>query len=376
MMRDLIGTGELIRGFCPEPFLPIRSAFERNFLTLGETGAAVAIYHKGKCVVHLCGGYADIENRLVWNNQTLVTTYSAGKPMVALSILKLFDSGLVNLDEPVASYWPAFARTGKEEVTLRMTLNHLAGVPYLETALGTEDFYDWDKLISLHEDQRPIWKPGTVCAEHALFYGHILGEIVRRVDGRSIGKFFADEIARPTNSEFVFGVPQDSLANCANISQFSPAMKQGLGKTPLMHNVLLSPPGLFDADVINSASWRTNSIPAVNGHATADGLARLYAFLSGDGSIDGNRLLSEHAVNLIKQPKEAMFEQVFGAPVRYSFGFQQSGSDFGMAGVGGSLAFGNSKHQASFAYLTRHMDDHSRAGNIAKSLVECLENST
>ncbi|MFW9952692.1 MAG: serine hydrolase domain-containing protein, partial [Candidatus Thorarchaeota archaeon] len=194
-----------IHGYCDDRFLPVKEAFKQNFELGLEVGASFAVTLNGQLVVDLWGGYKDKAKLQPWEENTIVNVFSTTKIMTALCIHMLVDRGLINVDDPVAKYWPEFAQNGKELIPIKLILSHSAGLPGFDKKISEDTLYDWDRIIRLIASQKPWWKPGSKIGYHSMTFGYILGEIVRRVIGKSIGTFFREEIAEPLHIDFHIG---------------------------------------------------------------------------------------------------------------------------------------------------------------------------
>ena len=382
-----------IQGFCAPGFERVREAFALNFAERGEVGAAVALYLEGRPMVDLWGGVAhpaggagtpgatagaapgaDPAAGPAWRENTLVHLYSVTKPLAALALLKLVDAGAVALDEPVARYWPEFAQAGKEAVTVRHLLSHQAGLLGLRAPQPAELLLDWEGLVAALAAEAPWWPPGTRHGEHALFYGHLVGEVVRRVSGRSLGGFLRAEITGPWELDFHVGLRDEEIERCATVVGMTPEWRAGLAAAygPLYAEALDNPPGRLDGAVVNGAAWRRAEIPAINGHATARGIARLYGGLACDEPPWGRRLLSPALLDEALSD-QAVGEDIFlGRHVRWGLGFQLDTDGFGHGGLGGAIGWGNRALRFGFGYVTNRMAEHDRAlaayGAVADTL--------
>ncbi|MGK2964707.1 MAG: serine hydrolase domain-containing protein, partial [Tepidiformaceae bacterium] len=284
----------MIEGEVAPGYEAVREAFERCFTELGETGAGACVYVDGRAVVDLWSGAADSASWRAWERDTLVNVYSVSKPFAATCLLMLIDRGLVELDAPVARYWPEFAQAGKADVPVRWLLTHEAGVLLLREPQPREAIFDWERMTALLAGEAPWWEPGMRHGELAYFFGHLVGEVVRRVDGRTPGQFLRDEIAGPWGLDFAFGLDDAAIGRCATLEGADAAWREELGAVPgsLYAMALDNPPAALYGEVVNSEAWRRAEVPAVNGHGTARGVARFYAGLAGGGELDGVRLLS------------------------------------------------------------------------------------
>ena len=238
-----------VSGHCDPRFVAVREEFARNFAERGEVGAAVCIVVDGTTVVDLAGGWADPVTGAPWRDDTLVNFYSVGKAFVALLVLQLVDAGLVALDEPIARVWPEFAAAGKDGATLRHALCHRAGVPAIREPLRNEDLWDWDRMAGALAATAPWWEPGTRHAYHTNTYGHLLGEVVRRVSGEHCGRRLA-ALAGPLEADLYVGVPAAEQHRCAQVlfeSLGHPAAlrRRARGRRPHGDAELLQPAGLL-----------------------------------------------------------------------------------------------------------------------------------
>ena len=260
-----------VQGFVHGRFDPVRECFAGILAAQPGTGAAFAAWCEGRLVVDLWGGYADSGRRRRWEAGSVVQPYSVSKPFAAVCALRLVQAGRLKLDAPVQRYWPGF----RAPATVRQVLSHQAGVVMLDRPVPTEAFYDWDRLCALLAEQQPAWEPGTAHGESALLYGHLVGELVRRVDGRSVGRFLAEEICGPAGLDFAFGLSPGQQARAVDLTGLDDTFRAGnaVGRPALYRLATTNPPGAQDAAVVNSAAWRAAEIPAVNGHGTAAAVA-------------------------------------------------------------------------------------------------------
>lgn len=337
-------TGDVAPGFDA-----VRDAFERCFDELGETGAAFSARVRGRPVADLRGGEG-------FRRDSLVHVYSVTKPMAAFCVLVLFDRGLVGLDDAVARYWPEFAQAGKGRTTVRQLVSHQAGLIALREPQPGAVLFDWDRTCALLAAEAPWWEPGTGHGEHALFYGHLCGELVRRIDGRSLGAFWREEVARPWQLDFHIGLGAAERSRVVDLEGAMPPLAGALAGVALSN-----PPGALDLDIVNSEAWRTAEIPAVNGHGTADAIARFYAGLLGGGKLDGVRLVAAETVGAMTAGEMSAHDPVIDDEVTWGLGVWVDHDGYGMGGVGGSLAMADADLGLAEAYVTRRMGDHDRA---------------
>jgi CubicO group peptidase (beta-lactamase class C family) len=325
------------------------------------TGAAVAVWLDGRWLVDLWGGVADASGGRAWGPDSIVQPYSVTKPFVAVCALRLVERGALDLDAAVQRYWPEFTA----HATVRHLLSHQAGVVALDAPAPTDLFFDWDAMCSRLAAQPPLWEPGTAHGESALFYGHLVGEIVRRIDGRSIGGFLRDEVCAPVGLDFAIGLGLTDQARAVEITGLEELRVPVAGEPELYRRAIANPPGARDAAVVNSARWRAAEIPAVNGHGTARAIAGFYAALL-EGRTLAPTLLAEatsvHASGI---------DQVFGHDNAFGLGFGVDANGFGMGGLGGSYG-GASRDGYTIAFVTGSMGTHDRATSIENALRTCL----
>lgn len=365
----------LVDGHCSAGFEAIGDAFRRCFSELGETGAAACVYHDGRPVADLWGGIADPTSGRLWSRDALVNVYSVTKPFAAMCLLRLVDAGRVDLDVPVARYWPDFAQAGKSDIPVRWLLTHQAGLLGIRQPLPAEAILDWDRIVAMLAAEAPWWTPGERHGEHAVFFGHLVGEVVRRVTGQPIGRTLRDEIARPWGVDVHVGLDAELEHRCATVVGMDDAWRKGLGigTGSLGDRALGNPPGLVDAETINGRAWRRAEVPAINGHGSAHGIARFYAGLSMGGALDGVRVLSEGLVREACSVQSSGEDVLLRRPVDWGLGFQVTSDGFGMGGLGGALGWGNREHRFGFGYVTHRMADHDRAMTVFRALADILD---
>ncbi len=352
-----------IAGGCHPVFAGVRTAFAENFASRGEVGAAVCVIRGGEVVVDLTGGFRDAGRRQPWARDTIVDFYSVGKALVALSVLRLVDAGRVGLDDPIASVWPEFAAEGKQAATVRHALCHRAGVPAITERLTNEDLWSWDRMTAALAASTPWWEPGTRHSYHTNTYGHLVGEIARRVDGRMPGELLRD-VAAPLDADVWFGVPPEDQSRCAEllwdqaIPDFDPFVIEDDDARMTMTSYF-NPPGYCSAGVVNTTDWRSAEIPATNGHGTAVGVARIYAAL-----LEPDRVLSAGMVAEATRPQSEGFCSTLGEDVTFGLGFKPTtprrpfGPNpraFGHFGTGGSLGFADPDTGIAFGYVMNHV---------------------
>ena len=344
-------------------FEAVRDAFEAVLADQPGTGAGLAVWHAGEWMVDLWGGWADEAHTRPWRSDTLVMPYSVTKPFAAVCVLLLADRGEVGLDEPMQTYWPELtART-----TVREVLAHRSGLLVLDADAPEEAFYDWDLMCSLLARQQPAWPPGTAQGESALFYGHLLGEVVRRVDGRSLGRFLAEEVCGPQGLDFQVGLSGADLSRAAELTGFGAGLEQASQARPaLAERALGNPPGARDPAVVNSERWRRAEIPAVNGHGTARAVAGLYVALEHGG------LLSPalHRELLTGRGEEP--DRFVGDVREWGLGVVLDEDGYGMGGLGGSFGWWSRAGGYAISFLTGHVADHARGDRLESAVRDVL----
>ncbi|MFQ6855721.1 serine hydrolase domain-containing protein [Streptomyces sp. 35M1] len=359
-----------IHGHCDDRFARVRDAFEENFTERGELGAAVTVLVDGEPVVDLWGGWADAARTRPWERDTLVNVWSTGKGPTALCAHVLADRGLLDLDAPVARYWPEFAANGKVSVLVRHLLSHRSGVAGPDSPLTLEELYDWDTACARLAATAPWWEPGTRSGYHAISYGFLVGEVVRRITGLRPGAFLRQEITGPLGIDFTFGLPESETHRLAELVQERPdrAAQAALldRMTPVAVASLLNPP--TGRAVANTPAWREAEIPAANGHGTARAVAALYGILAGRGSLDGHRILSERAAARAGEGQGACRDLVLGdgfpRDTEIALGFWLSGANrsygpdpraLGHDGAGGSCGLADPDASIALGYVMNRM---------------------
>ena len=369
----------VLNGHCDPAFEAVREAFLRNFEEDGELGAAVAVTHRGRLVVDLWGGWCDPARTRPWQADTLVCMMSVGKAVSALAIHMLADRGLIDVDDPIAKYWPEFAQNGKADIPVRWGLSHLAGIPVADKA-PPGSIYDAEVMADAVAAQAPLWPPGTVKCYHSATMGYLCDALVRRVDGRSIGTFVREEIAGPLGLDYHIGVPEADLGRCADMVR-SKGNLLDLAQTGAKNDLLSRiwkqlPPG----EDYNSVAWRRAEIPSANGHGNARAIARLFGVLACGGSADATTLLSRRALD------RALAEQWRGVSISSGLNFRlglgfflnnppdrpmgTSSRAFGHSGAGGAQAIGDPDAGIGFAYSPNLMHGGLDIGVRALRLIE------
>ena len=352
-----------VDGHAEPRFESVRETFVEIVEAQAGTGAGLAVWHAGRWVVDVWGGYRDAERTMPWESNSIVMTYSVTKPFAAVCALLLVDRGLLELDAPVNRYWPGF----ESGADVRQVLSHQAGIVVLDEPADTSLFYDWPQMCARLEKQQPSWVPGTAIGESALLYGHLVGELVRRVDGRSLGAFLRDEVCAPLGLEFAIGLDAQQRARAVELTGFDAILAEAESRPPLYRRALGNPPGVRSAEVVNSDAFRAAEIPAINGHGTARGVAGLYAALL------GGQLLSPGLLAEATTAQASGIDLVFGGPERsWGLGFSVDDDGFGMGGTGGSVGWASVVGEYAIGFVTGSMGNHDRADRLENAFRSCL----
>ncbi|MEU6309840.1 serine hydrolase domain-containing protein [Streptomyces sp. NPDC047014] len=382
-----------IQGVVAEGFEPVRDAFVRNFEVLGDRGAAVSVYRDGRKVVDLWGGTKDADGTAPWTEDTAQIVRSATKGVAAAVPLLLHQRGLLDLDAPVASYWPEFKAGGKERVRVRDLLAHRAGVPALDRRLSAAEAADGVSGAAAVAAQRPFWEPGGAHGYHAQTYSWLLSELVLRVTGRTLGAVLAEEIAEPLGLDFWIGIPESEAHRVGRVAPVDPPETAGVLRTRPRRNVseaYADPASLtrraFAAiDPLpdeNDPAYRAAELPASNGIGTARGLARFYAATLGVVE-DGARILTPASTALAAREHAAGPDRVLVVNTRFGAGYMLHGpaspllspASFGHPGRGGSLGFADPEAGIAFGYVTNALAKSVTADPRAQALVRALKSA-
>lgn len=302
-------------------FDTVRAALDQNIAAGEELGASLVVDIDGDIVVDLWGGFRDRARTAPWERDTITNVWSTTKTVTSLAALMLVDRGELDIHAPVAEYWPEFAANGKDGVLVRHLLSHTSGVSGLEQPAAVEDLYDWEKSTSRFAGQTPWWEPGAASGYHATNFGHLIGEVVRRVTGKSLKRFVAEEIAGPLGADFQIGAAEADWSRVAEIVPPPPLefdLAQ-LGPDNVMVKTLSGP--AVDASVANTAAWRQADIGAVNGHGNARSVARMLSAITRGGTVDGVRLLGPDTIDLIFEEQADGVDLGLGIPLRWGVGY-------------------------------------------------------
>jgi len=357
-----------VQGHIAPGFEPVRDIFEQQFETGQNLGAGVAVYHRGELVVDLWGGVADEATGAPWKRDTMALSYSTTKGLTATCLHLLADRGLIDYAAPVSACWPGFERKGKAGVTVYHLLTHQAGLPLIPEGITTRDLLDWERMVAALTDTSPIWEPGTATGYHALTFGWLVGEVVRRVDGRDLGRFLREEVCEPLGIDGMYiGLPPALDGRVAPLVQrfeLTPEMIEQRQRATANGESLFqrtSPAdGLMNVEFVNSPDTWHAQIPAISGIMTARDLARMYACLANYGELDGVRLMREETVRSASRRQSYAPDRVIVLPVAFSLGYMNGApgwpqgdreTAFGHPGFGGSVGFADPEISMGFGFV-------------------------
>lgn len=349
-------------GFVQDRFAPVRAAFAANLQDGTDIGASFCATLEGETVVDLWGGYADEARTRPWARDTIINVYSTTKTMTALTALLLADRGELDFDAPVARYWPEFAAAGKQDVKVSHLMSHSAGLSGWKEPITGEDLYDWEKATSLLAAQEPFWEPGTAPGYHALTQGYLVGEVVRRITGKSLGTVFRQEIAEPLDADFHIGLPASEDARVADLipPPAGASISDGT-QTELQANMSRNP--VLDVLATRTREWRAAEIPAAGGTGNARSVAEIHAILANGGVAKGKRFMSEAGCRKALELQIEGQDLILGNPARFGLGFGLAGGAVPLpnpntifwGGYGGSLVIIDMDARTTFAYVMNRM---------------------
>lgn len=375
----------MIDGTVAPGFERVREVFEANFTSYGEVGAACSVFVGGREVVDLVGGTVAVGGDAPYTRRTLQLVASATKGAMAICALRVAERGELDLDAPVAEYWPEFAHGGKADLPVRWLLTHQAGLPAIDTLPPTHELLDWPWMVDLLAAQRPLWQPGTAHGYHAMTYGWLVGELLARVTGRTPGEVLAREVAEPLGIEFFVGLPGSEMDRVAPLvpalstSEPDPLSILLADKESLAHKAFFTPSGLLGS--LNEPAFLAAQLPAVNGMATARSLSTMYAACIGE--VRGVRLLAPETLAAAAAPQAeghdlvTTFESRFGLGFQLSFPLRPMAGDgsFGHYGLGGSVGFAHPERGIAFGYTVNRMMPGGRVDPRSSALIDAVLDS-
>lgn len=359
---------DAVHGTADARFDKVRSLLAENIRSGVEVGASIAVDLHGEMVADLWGGYADADRTKPWSADTILNVWSSTKTVTALAALMLVDRGDLDVFEPVATYWPEFAANGKEAVEVRHIMSHTSGVSGWDTPFSIEDMFDWEKSTSQLAAQAPWWEPGTASGYHASNMGHLIGEVVRRVSGKTLKEFVRTEIAEPLGADFQIGaLPRDDH----RVAEIIPFKTRAFDLSLLppgspMEKTFYGPEG--NPNSANTLEWRRADLGAVNGHGNARSMARILSVISLGGTVDGVRLLGPDTIDLIFQEQANGVDLVLGIPLRWGIGYglpqpetvssiPDDGRICFWGGWGGSMIIMHPDRGLTISYMMNKMSD-------------------
>jgi len=351
-------------GFTTERFAPVRAAFEGNFASGADVGGSVSVRVGDETVVDLWGGSADAAGTRPWVKDTIVNVYSTTKTMTALTALLLADRGVIDFAAPVAKYWPEFAANGKAGITVANIMSHSSGLSGWKEPVTKQDLYDWEKAVALLAAQEPFWPPGTASGYHAVTMGVLVGEVVRRATGKTMGTIFREEIAQPLGADFHIGLPASEDSRVAEL--IPPAPGQGLdanldAMNEIQKNWIVNP--LFSVEDSATRGWRGAEMGASNGQGNARAIALVHTILANGGVAKGKRFMSEAGTRKALELQVEGTDLILAMPARFGLGFGLAGgavplpnnSTMFWGGYGGSIAIIDMENRMSFGYAMNKM---------------------
>ena len=396
----------MVNGYCDDRFIKARNIFEKSLEDGFELGGAICLEVKGEKVLDLWGGYKDQDRNETWEENTIVNVFSTTKGIAAICLLQLIEKGLIDIEKSVSNYWPEFSQSGKEDIPVKYLFCHKSGLCGVREPLETGAFSDWDLICNQLAKQEPLWEPGSAHGYHAITYGHLVGELLKRVDGRTIGTYFKEEIAEPLDLDFWIGLPDSEFDRVSDIYPSKPSPLQFL--FPLLAKLprfLLPGPTKFLVDFgdtskpvgaafnnppiasnngmeANTKKWRNAEIPAANGHGTARSIAKLYGVLANGGSLDGLHILSPDTIEMARTTQSDGKDLVLGGMhTRFGLGFMlgtknvsmgPNSEAFGHGGAGGSLGFADPDNNISLGFVMNQMHPGITAWKTATDVAESV----
>ena len=372
-----------VHGTCDPKFAELRDLLGASLDSGADLGASIAIVLDDRMVVDLWGGWVDEAHTRPWTEDTVTNVWSTTKTMVALSALLMIERGRIDPFAPVAQYWPEFAANGKEAVEVRHLMAHTSGVAGWDHPVSNEVMYDWEESTARLAAQAPWWTPGEGSGYHVLNYGHLIGEVIRRVDGRGLKQFVAEELAGAFGADFQIGLRD---ADRGRVSDVIPPPPLPIDLTALDHDLIavkgLTGP-LLDAAAANTSGWRHADIGGANGHSNAKAVARIQSVVGNDGVIDGTKILSRDTMDLIFDEQARGPDHVLILPLRFGIGYglpepatlpylpDDDGICF-WGGYGGSLIVMDRNRKLTISYMMNKMEPGIVGGLRAQAILESV----
>jgi len=381
-----------IDGWTAKGFENVREQFEKNFAEGLEVGASFAAYHRGRKVVDVWGGIADEATERPWAEDTMCLVYSTTKGVTAICAHQLAQAGRLDIDAPVVTYWPEFGQAGKESIPVSYLLSHQAGLAWVDEPLTLDEALAWAPMIHALERQAPHWEPGSSQGYHAVTYGYLVGEVIRRVDGRSVGTYMRDEVAEPLGLDFWIGLPEAEEPRVATLSgglstegvsdEVKAILDQFVGPDTMLGKALTAGGAFQDTGVFNTRAVHAAEVPAAGGIGDARSIARMYAAVIGE--VDGIRLLSPEQVKIASaQRTSGPNIVILNLDLQFGLGFIVQSSlmqlggpqSFGHFGLGGSAGWCDPEAELAFGYVMNKLDMGMAGDQRSFSLVNACYDS-
>ena len=375
-----------IQGNFDEKFQSIVDCYENQFNLGLDIGSSLAVTYEGEIVIDIWAGTRDKAQTLPWEENTIVNVFSSTKNATSLSAYVLADQGKLDFSAPVAKYWPEFAQKGKENILVSHIMSHSSGLPGWDEPVAGNDLYYPDKVAALFETQEPWWEPGTALGYHAISVGNLMGEIIKRISGKTVGNFFKDEIADPLDIDFHIGLEDKHYSRVAEIHQAVESNPEDifeLEEGSVMQKVMTN--GIITAPDANTPEWRRAEIPAAGGHGNGRSIAESMALIANGGTYKGKRIFSEDLIQYALEEQVRGNDLVLVEPLRWGIGFGlpidnaswmgylEEGACF-WAGWGGSMSIADTNKKVSFGYTPCLMEEGAIGADRSQNLVRTLAN--
>lgn len=373
-----------VQGTVAKGFERVLDVFADNWNDI-EVGASFSVVYREETVVDLWGGYQDRECTIAWQENTLVNVYSTTKGLASTAVAVLAGEGKLDYEAPVIEYWPEFGAEGKQHISVAQLLSHQGGLCGVDEKITVADLYDWDKMVNLLAAQKPLWEPGAAAGYHAVTWGYLAGELVRRITGKTLGQYFADKVARPLDADFYIGLPDSEMDRVAvmigpnHARVLAPRSDGPPPKMPDLFAIALLNPSIKPFRDASSYEWRKAEIAAANGQANARGIARIYGALANGGELNGVRIIDREAIEQATRPEvDDETDLVIGRPMRRARGFILSTAgaygpnerSFGHGGAGGSTGFADPDANLAVGYAMNQMQSDPNATPRSKKLID------
>ena len=375
-----------IKGTFDKNFEEVVAAFEKQYELGLDIGSSLAMTYEGELVVDIWAGSRDKAQTLPWEENTIVNVFSSTKNATSLSAYVLADRGQLDFSAPVSEYWPEFAQKGKENILVSHIMSHSSGLPGWDEPVAGHDLYDPDKVAALFETQEPWWEPGTALGYHAITVGNLMGEIIKRISGKTVGNFFREEIAEPLDIDFHIGLEDSQHSRVAEIHQAvetKPEEMFELEEGSVMQRVMTN--GIITAPDALTPEWRRSEIPAAGGHGNGRSIAESMALMANGGIYKGKRIFSEDLIKYALEEQIRGNDLVLVEPLRWGIGFGlpihniswmgflEEGACF-WAGWGGSMSIAETNKKISFGYAPCLMEEGAIGAERSQNLVRSLAN--